>query len=37
LLLPWLGRNLLIGLIPLAVLAVTWLIIRWWLDRENRA
>ena len=37
LLLPWLGRNLLIGLIPLAVLGVTWLIIRWWLDRENRA
>lgn len=37
LLMPWLGRNLLVGLIPLAVLGVTWLIVRWWLDRENRA
>ena len=34
--LPWLGRNLLIGLIPLAVVAVTWFIIRWWLNRETR-
>lgn len=36
LLLPWLGRNLLIGLIPLGVLAITWLIVRF-LNREKRA
>jgi len=35
LLLPWLGRNLLIGLIPLGVLAITWLIVRF-LNREAR-
>ena len=35
LLLPWLGRNLLIGLIPLGVLAITWFIVRF-LNREAR-
>ena len=35
LLLPWLGRNLLVGLIPLAVLGLTWLIVRSWLNREK--
>ena len=35
-LLPWLGRNLLVGLIPLAVIAITWLIVRTiWRRREN--
>ena len=29
--LPWLGRNLLVGIIPLVVAGVTWLIIRIWL------
>jgi uncharacterized protein len=33
---PWLGKNLLVGLIPLAVLFLTWIIVRIWLSRENR-
>jgi membrane protease YdiL (CAAX protease family) len=33
--LPWLGRNLLVGLIPLAVLCVTWMIVRLWSKRES--
>jgi membrane protease YdiL (CAAX protease family) len=36
LLLPWLGRNLLIGLIPLAVVSLSWLLIRQW-NREKTA
>jgi len=34
LLLPWLGRNLLIGLIPLAVVGLTWIIVWYWCKRE---
>jgi len=34
-LLPWLGRNLLVGLIPLAILALTWIILRSIWKREN--
>ena len=34
--LPWLGRNLLVGLIPLALLAITWMIVRMiWKHRET--
>jgi len=33
--LPWLGKNLLVGIIPLAVAGVTWLIVRTWLSRRN--
>ena len=29
--LPWLGKNLLVGIIPLAVALLTWLIMRGWL------
>jgi membrane protease YdiL (CAAX protease family) len=29
--LPWLGRNLLVGLVPLGVAALTWLLMRGWL------
>ena len=29
--LPWLGKNLLVGIIPLAVAALTWMIVRSWL------
>ncbi len=29
--LPWLGRNLLIGIAPLCVALVSWAILRWWL------
>jgi hypothetical protein len=30
--LPWLGKNLLIGLVPLAVMLVTWLLVSLWLN-----
>jgi len=33
--LPWLGKNLLIGIIPLAVAGITWLIVRLWLRNRN--
>jgi membrane protease YdiL (CAAX protease family) len=33
--LPWLGRNLLVGIIPLAVAGATWLIVRLWLRNRN--
>jgi membrane protease YdiL (CAAX protease family) len=33
--LPWLGKNLLVGIIPLAVACLTWLIVRWWLKDRN--
>ena len=29
--LPWLGKNLLVGIIPLAVAGLTWLLVRAWL------
>jgi len=29
--LPWLGRNLLVGIVPLGVGGLTWLIMRGWL------
>jgi membrane protease YdiL (CAAX protease family) len=29
--LPWLGKNLLVGIVPLAVAALTWLAMRGWL------
>jgi len=31
-LLPWLGKNLLVGLLPLAVMLVTWLMVSVWLN-----
>jgi membrane protease YdiL (CAAX protease family) len=33
--LPWLGKNLLVGIIPLAVACLTWLIMRSWLRYKN--
>jgi membrane protease YdiL (CAAX protease family) len=33
--LPWLGKNLLVGIIPLVVAALTWLIMRAWLRHRN--
>ena len=29
--LPWLGKNLLVGIVPLAVVCLTWLLMRGWL------
>jgi len=34
--LPWLGRNLLIGLIPLGLALVSWVLMFGWLRYENR-
>jgi membrane protease YdiL (CAAX protease family) len=34
--LPWLGKNLLVGIIPLAVACLTWLVMRGWLTYVDR-
>jgi membrane protease YdiL (CAAX protease family) len=34
--LPWLGKNLLVGIIPLGLAAVTWILMRLWL-KDDRA
>jgi membrane protease YdiL (CAAX protease family) len=31
--LPWLGKNLLVGIIPIAIVCLTWAIMRGWLKR----
>lgn len=33
--LPWLGRNLLVGFVPLAVGLITWLLVRIWLKYDR--
>ncbi|PYL06537.1 MAG: hypothetical protein DME33_13475 [Verrucomicrobia bacterium] len=33
--LPWLGKNLLIGIVPLGVTALTWIIMRTWLKYDR--
>ncbi len=33
--LPWLGRNLLIGILPLSLGLLTWLLLRLWLTNES--
>ena len=39
LVLPWLGKNLLVGIVPLGVACLTWLLMRIWLkyDRVSKA
>jgi membrane protease YdiL (CAAX protease family) len=39
LVLPWLGKNLLVGIVPLGVACLTWLLMRIWLkhDRASQA
>ena len=34
--LPWLGKNLLVGIIPLGLAAITWILMRVWL-KDDRA
>ena len=34
--LPWLGKNLLVGIVPLAVACLTWLLMRGWLKYVDR-
>jgi membrane protease YdiL (CAAX protease family) len=33
--LPWLGKNLLVGIIPLGLAAVTWIVMRQWLKHDH--
>jgi uncharacterized protein len=33
--LPWLGKNLLVGIIPLGLAAVTWILLRQWLKHDR--
>jgi membrane protease YdiL (CAAX protease family) len=33
--LPWLGKNLLVGIVPLGVCFVTWLLVRSWLKYDG--
>jgi uncharacterized protein len=33
--LPWLGKNLLVGIIPLGVATFTWIIMRTWLKHDR--
>jgi hypothetical protein len=33
--LPWIGKNLLVGIIPLGLAAVTWIIMRLWLKHDS--
>ena len=32
---PWLGKNLLIGIVPLCLAAVTWMLMRLWLKHDR--
>jgi CAAX protease family protein len=32
---PWLGKNLLVGIIPLGLAAVTWIVMRRWLKHDR--
>jgi membrane protease YdiL (CAAX protease family) len=33
--LPWIGKNMLVGIIPLVVVALTWLVMRAWLKYDR--
>jgi len=33
--LPWIGKNLLVGIIPLGLAAVTWIVMRQWLKHDR--
>jgi hypothetical protein len=33
--LPWLGKNLTVGIIPLGLAAVTWIVMRLWLKHDR--
>jgi membrane protease YdiL (CAAX protease family) len=35
LVLPWLGKNLLVGIVPLALAGLTWILMRGWLKYAN--
>jgi len=33
--LPWLGKNLLVGIVPLGVACLTWVLMRTWLKYDR--
>ena len=33
--LPWLGKDLLVGIIPLIIALASWMLMRWWVKHEN--
>jgi hypothetical protein len=33
--LPWIGKNLLVGIIPLGLAAVTWIVMRLWFKHDR--
>ena len=32
---PWLGKNMLVGIVPLCLAAVTWILMRFWLKHDR--
>jgi len=34
---PWIGKNLLVGIVPLGVAAITWIMMRIWLRYDRRS
>ena len=32
---PWLGKNLLVGIVPLCLAAITWILMRLWLKNDR--
>jgi len=33
--LPWLGKDLLVGIVPLIIALASWMLMRWWVKHEN--
>jgi membrane protease YdiL (CAAX protease family) len=33
--LPWLGKDLLVGIVPLIIALTSWMLMRWWVKHEN--
>jgi hypothetical protein len=33
--LPWIGKDLLVGIVPLMIALASWMLMRWWVKHEN--
>ena len=33
--LPWIGKDLLVGIVPLIIALASWMLMRWWVKHEN--
>lgn len=33
--LPWVGKDLLVGIVPLMIALASWMLMRWWVKHEN--